>query len=476
VKRALILGLLVAGCLAGAYGYAVTSWENDHRELIRQGDTALSRGDLSSAIEAFSGAITLRSDSMIGYLKRGDAYRRRDELEAAVRDLKRAVEIDPSATRPRELLGDVNSARNRFLPAIEHYEAYVALDDRSPRVLYKLALARYRAGQPALGIEALDKAVAIDGRFAEAYYLKGLCQRDAQRPGDALISLQRAIALAPAMLPAREELADLYEGLGRSQDWFEQLEGLRALDPGAHRDVTLGLAYSKAGQSDRAVILLRETAERYPKHRHTFLALGRVWLETAQARADRVELSKAREALELAISLEDTSEAYTLYGRALLLSGEVELAERMLLHATQKLPVDALAFYHFADAADRRGRSAEARQALFDYLALDVDEVDNRRRMSVAARIADLSVRLGDFPAAVTHYERAAPQYAGDPDFLVRFAEARWRAGQPDAARGMLEKLLERDPLNAGARGLLRRIPTAKGQAPSTSGADGHLR
>ena len=202
VKRLLLTLLLLPG-LAGVYGYLVIVRENGHRDLIRQGDAAMAAGDFSTAIEAFSGAIALKHDSMVGYLMRGDAYRRRDELEAALRDLRQAAEIDPGAPRPRELLGDVNYARHRYPPAAEHYQAYVDLDDRSPRVLYKLALARYRAGQPTLGIEALQKAVAIDDNFAEAYYLMGLCQRDAQRPSEAIVSLQKAISIAPAgALPA----------------------------------------------------------------------------------------------------------------------------------------------------------------------------------------------------------------------------------------------------------------------------------
>src|SRR4029450_6296319 len=79
LKR-LLLALVVLCGLAAVYGYVVTDRENRHRELIRQGDAAMAAGDLSTAIEAFSGAITLKSDSMIGYLMRGDAYRRRDEL------------------------------------------------------------------------------------------------------------------------------------------------------------------------------------------------------------------------------------------------------------------------------------------------------------------------------------------------------------------------------------------------------------
>ena len=109
MKR-LFLALAVLAALAAAYVYVITKRENSHRELIRQGDAAMAAGDLSTAIEAFSGAITLKGDAMIGYLMRGDAYRRRDELEAALRDLRQAADLDPTAPKPRELLGDTPQA------------------------------------------------------------------------------------------------------------------------------------------------------------------------------------------------------------------------------------------------------------------------------------------------------------------------------------------------------------------------------
>lgn len=457
MKRLLLTLAIVCG-LAAAYGYVVTDRENSHRELIRSGDEAMAAGDLSTAIEKFSGAITLKSDSMIGYLMRGDAYRRRDELEAALRDLRQAAEIDPGAPKPRELLGDVNYARHRYQPAADHYQAYVELDDRSPRVLYKLGLARYRSNQPMLAIEALQKALAIDENFAEAHYLTGLCQRDAQRPIEAVSSLQKAITLAPTMFRAREELAGLYGRLGRTDAWLAQLDTLRVLDPGPARYVTLGLAYSKAGQPDRAVMTIRQAAEVYPMYRHTYIALGRVWLETAQARDDRVELSKALEALEKAVAEEDSSEAYTLFGRALLLASEPEPAERMLLRATAKLPVDPLAFYYLADAAERRSHYVVARQALVDYVALAGEDVDARRRSAIAVRVADLSMRVEDFPSAVGWYERAAPALAADETFIVKLADARSRTGQAESAKSALDKLLEKNPANSAARNLRRRI------------------
>ena len=95
-----------------------------------------------------------------------------------------------------------------------------------------------------------------------------------------------------------------------------QLEALSALDPNASREVALGLTYARAGQPQRAILTLSRAAERYPNYRYTYVALGRVWLENAQAGGDRAALSKALGALEQAMGSEDGSEARVLFGRA----------------------------------------------------------------------------------------------------------------------------------------------------------------
>ena len=99
-----------------------------------------------------------------------------------------------------------------------------------------------------------------------------------------------------------------------------------------------------------------------------------------------------------------------------------------------------------------------ARQALLNYSALAGEDPDARRRAGIAVRIADLSLRMNDFPLAATWYERAAPSLSADEGFVLKHAEARWRAGQPDAARAMLDKLIEKNPANAAAIDLRRRV------------------
>ena len=458
MKRLVLVVTLLGASLAAVYGYTATRREHNYRQFIERGDEALGRAETSSAIEAFSGAIALKADSMLGYLRRGEAYYRREDYDAAMRDLRHAADLDPTATRPRELMGDVNYALQRYSRAAERYQEYIALDDQSPRVLYKLALVEYRAGQPATAVKALRKAVALNDRFAEAYYLLGLCLRDAQRTTEALGALERSIALAPALLHAREQLAELYGRLGRREERLAQLEALLALDPGPSREVVLGLAYARMGQIDRAVPTLRHAAERYPDDRYVYVALGRVWLEAAQARKDRVALGKALEALEPTAGTDDSSEALTLFGRALLLAGDAELAERILQQATDKMPVDPLSFAYLADAAERQGHPEIARQALFDYRALEAPERDARRDAALAARIGALSMQASDPATAVTWYARAAEAAGGDQSLRLRLAEAQWRAGDRQGARATLQRVLEDDPVNEAARTLLRRI------------------
>ena len=57
--------------------------QREYRRLLAAGDEAVTRGQTLEAIEAFSGALTLKPDSMIARLMRGETYRQRGEFAAA---------------------------------------------------------------------------------------------------------------------------------------------------------------------------------------------------------------------------------------------------------------------------------------------------------------------------------------------------------------------------------------------------------
>jgi tetratricopeptide (TPR) repeat protein len=385
---ALLLSALVAGMLLTWYS---ARQEREYRRLIAVGDAALARDQTFVAIEAYSGAAAIQPNSMLAYLKRGDTYRRQGELTSALRDLRQASRLDPMSTRTLELLGDVNVALGRLEQGTQDYARFVSLDDRSPRVLYKLALTHYKRRQPGASIEPLRQAVAMEERFSEAHHLLGLCLRERKRTDEAVGALRRAVDVNPAFTAARADLATLYGELGRNRESLEQLEALAAIEPSrAERLVAVALAYSRLGRTDAAITTLARAAERHPDDPAVFNGVGRVWLESAESRGDRVALSKALEAFQAsAASGTPTSEALALHGRALFLSGDTDAGLRALTEATTTLPVDPSAFVWLSAAAQRRGNADVARLALASYASLVPEESPG----TTAARVAE-SLRL----------------------------------------------------------------------------------
>ena len=397
--------LLVGAAVVGALAYQAAARDRDYRALLGQGASALADDQTFGAIEAYSGAIALRPDSMLAHLRRGEAYQRRNELEAATNDFRRAADLDPSATRPLEALGDVLFQRRRYLRSAETYERRLAVDSLSARVSLKLAVARYQAGQVDQALAAAREAVRLDENLADAHYLIGMCLRDKEQPVDAAAALEKAAAIAPALVPAREELAELYGALGRRADELEQLQLIAVLDRSRpERQVALGLAQARSGQEELAVVTLGHALDRSPGHPLVYGALGQVWLRQAVARGDSVALGKALEALERAAATDvATSATLGAYGRALLMDNQIEAAERVLLQATRRFPVDPAALSSYAAVAERLDRAAAARTALIEYGALVSDEADFGAR---AASIARLSLRLEDHAAAAAWIAR----------------------------------------------------------------------
>jgi tetratricopeptide (TPR) repeat protein len=460
VRPTVLASIIVAiAGVAGALAFGALANEREFDRLIAEGDAAVLTERPFQAIEAYSGAIALKPDSMLAHFKRGSVYQSQTELEAALRDFRTAVEIDPSSLRALESLGDVNVALGRHERAIERYETFVALDDRNPRLLYKLGLARYRARRPQEATAALKEALALDPGMGEAHYVLGLVPRDLEQVPAARRSLEEAARRSPAsQTSAREALADFYLHDGDYSKAINQLEALAALEPGrADRMVAVGLAQARAGRGDAAVVTLGRAVERFPDAPQVYAALGHVWLMEAERFEDQVALNKAIEALQRAAGRSDaTSETFAELGRALQLAGNRQAAERALRQAVATLPLVPDAYLRLADITGRDGRIQEARNALLNYATLVGDE---KPMATVATRIADYSVRLGEPALAVRWLDRAIDEAGPSAMLHVKLADAALRAGDAARAQQVIDEALASDPGNPELEQLKRRLP-----------------
>ena len=375
MNRLVVLITAVAAVVtAAAVVWMEVRQEREFRRLIAAGDAALDADRTSEAIEAFSGALAFKPDSMLAHLQRAETYRRRGDrdLAAALRDAREAHSLDPTAPQPIELLGDIHSAMASYEEAIDFYNRYLQLDDRGTRVLYKLALAYVRHGREKEAIEPLRRTIDLDNRVAEAHHLLGLALRATGNGDEALRELVRAVTLNRALVPAREELADLHLARGRTRDAIDQLEAIAALEPQAPgRIVDVALALVRSGQREAAIVTLSRAADRHPGSLEVFAALGRVWLDIALAEDDPVALRKAIAALQpLARRPDATSEVLAHLGEAMLMAGNVADAERTLQQAVTRQPVAPSAYRQLARAARRRGHTAAAQEAEARYALL----------------------------------------------------------------------------------------------------------
>lgn len=424
MRRHLLTLILLAAGVAGVLAVTSVQREQEYQRLIVDGDQARARGDLSAAVEAFSGAITLKPDAMLAYLRRGDAYRRRGaaDLSSALRDLRTAATLDPTAPAPQEGLGDVSLARNNALRAVGHYRASLQLDERSARVQYKLGLALYRTGQTDPALRALTLAGQFDPRLAQVPYLKGLCLAGAGRLPEAQAALQQALDLDPSLAAARESLADLGRRQGRPADEQAQLAALLRAEPDRPaRHLALGRAYARAGRTDLAVTTLGRAAERFPTDPGAFAALARVWLEQAVATGDRIALQKGLEAARQAGTIGGTDSAlHTLTGMAWLRVQEPRRALRSFEQATTVVPADPNAYAGLADSAERLGLWTIAREALVHAHALATDTAEgpdtNPAVRGRLIRLGDLSMKIGDPRSARDWFARAT---TGTPDAVL---------------------------------------------------------
>ena len=462
MKKA-VAGIIVLAGLAAAAILASQAVEHDreYRRLIVHGDEALGRGQTFVAIEAYSGAIVLKPDSMLAYLKRGEAHQRRgstpETLAAALRDLRTAADLDPGATRVLEELGDVNVQLGRYANAADNYEAYLRLDDHAAPIFYKLALAARGDGRLTRAISALQQALKLNPLFHEAHYVLGLCFKDREELTEARAAFARASAIDPDFIPAREELAELHRLQQRTRDEIDQLDALSALDPDKpERLIAVGRAHLRAGNRDLAVMTLGRATENFKENPGVYAALGQVWLDAAEDRGDPSDLRKALEALAPVAELPSAnSETLGMYGRALVLAGRYVEAEAILRQASQRFPIDPEVLPHFASVAQRLGHLEDARQALVTYSAL-VDE--DREEAARAARVADLSMQLNEAVTAAAWFQKSDKLRAGDASLLARMADAQWRAGQVEAALVTIRRSIEKDPSHPLAQAVARRI------------------
>ncbi len=269
--------------------------------------------EIAELRELFDRAAAIRPSYAPIHVRLGDSLWRRGQYDEARDELRRAIELAPGVAMAHRRLGQVLLALGDNRGAAEHLTRAVNLEPRDLAAYSGLAQVLMRLGQTerarevresARGLEpvaalddpvygnqvfmrsmnssrafarataaiqhgAYDRAIEDLGVVLEvrpgdasAHYWMGIAYQHIGELQPAWTHLFQAVQLAPRMVQARLQLAELLSGQGRYAEAVEQYEraaALRPLDADGHHG--LGLAYEGLGRPAEAESHYRAAAE-----------------------------------------------------------------------------------------------------------------------------------------------------------------------------------------------------------------------
>jgi len=117
----------------------------------------------------------------------------------------------PMYWEPHYSLGDALREQRRCKEAIEEYRVVIDLRPGHRDALNNLGICLAETGQLSAAREAFERALTVDPGFARAETNLGGLALLEQDPARARQHFERALALDPSSVPARRQLASLYE-------------------------------------------------------------------------------------------------------------------------------------------------------------------------------------------------------------------------------------------------------------------------
>jgi len=289
-----------------------------------------------------------------------------------------------------------------------------ALPPANPAAVGKMVqgVGAAKEGQRERSVVLFREAIAIDPNLWEARFNLGIVLASAGDLATAEEELKQAHKLAPEMQDVVVALAEVERRRGQHKDAAELLTDFVNAHPLAVEARTLLVgALRNSGQVEKAIVQAREVLVRKPGDAQALAELALCHLakgekDTAQLLAKQAMDANPKSAL-----------AHRAMGLIHLASGDDALAFQEFLRATQEDPRDTTARLNMGSVLLRAGAYAKAEDQYRAILQVSADDIDAQVGLAAAIR---------------------AQADAKSPARL-------------EEARGMLTKVLEKDPHNISA-------------------------
>jgi Flp pilus assembly protein TadD len=213
----------------------------------------------------------------------------------ALERVKRQIALVPTSAGLYELLGKVHLTRREVDLGESAFAKALELDPNRASAYALLGQLYAATGRDEQALARLDEAVKHNPRNLGAYMLSGIILARRGDTAKAERAYQQALALNPRFAPAANNLAVLYSEHGGDQEKALQLAQMakEALPDDPTISDTLGWILYKRGVYERALSLLKETADKMPTNAEVQYHLGMTYLKLGNHAAAKQALTQA---------------------------------------------------------------------------------------------------------------------------------------------------------------------------------------
>ena len=476
--------------------------EKDARFFYADGQLAIAREDLESAMVLFTRAQSIDPQNSLYVRGLGDVYEAQNVWGLAITNYRQALAMEPDSPDAAMIyyrIGQLHFKARQWNESYDGFRKATELDPTLKDAWYQQGYIQFVAERYPLVVEPIEQYVALDQTNAEAYFMLAESFNRTQRIKMAVPHYMKTVELNPGKVEAYLPMGDGLVAEGRYMDavnaygealmqnegnaalhyslgWVQTqpevgqyVEGIKNLEKSIELDGTsekpniqLALVLFEQNKFADAIPYLEKAIRINPADQNPYAYLGRSFIKQGQY-AQAVTAVKA--VLEPALqAAEDERERITLsnvyynLGRELYVeSREVERDQRQAIYAASldmyraKVAHDSTnysAFLNMGITGLVAGDGAVARDALLQSLNLKAEEgeTDPTTILQPLKYLGTAYLILEDFANARTTFRRVLEIDPTDHEAYYRLGFDRVLNKDYAGAIGRLRKAVELKP------------------------------